>query len=91
MISPYVIMVQIRLLWSARVINPGIYDESAKLIWVTYLVTLSNMGPYERIQNQTPFNEVLKTHVMSLNVNWINDYIYESVSNICNLKIIDMS
>jgi hypothetical protein len=35
---------------------------------------------------QTSFNEVLKTHVMMF-----NDYIYEFVSNIASLKIIDSS
>jgi hypothetical protein len=46
---------------------PRFYYESAKFIRVTYLVTLSNMRQCERIQNQTSFNEVLKTYVMMLN------------------------
>jgi hypothetical protein len=43
------------------------YYESAKFIRVTYLVILPNMRQCERIQNQTSFNEVLKTHVIMLN------------------------
>jgi hypothetical protein len=46
---------------------PRFYYESAKFIRVTYLVTLSDMRQCERIQNQTSFNEVLKTYVMMLN------------------------
>jgi hypothetical protein len=48
-------------------IYPEFYYESAKLIRATYLMTLPNMRQCERIQNQTLFNEVLKTHVMMLN------------------------
>jgi hypothetical protein len=48
-------------------IYPIFYYECAKFIRVTYLVTLPNMRQCERIQNQTSFNEVLKTHVMMLN------------------------
>jgi hypothetical protein len=44
------------------------------------------MRQSERIQNQTSINEVLKTYVMLL-----NDCVYESVSNIASLKIIDNS
>jgi hypothetical protein len=44
------------------------------------------MRQCERIQNQTLFNEVLKTHVMMF-----NDYVYEFVSNIASFKIIDSS
>jgi hypothetical protein len=44
------------------------------------------MRQCEKIQNQTSFNEVLKTHVMMF-----NDYVYEFVSNIASLKIIDSS
>jgi hypothetical protein len=50
-----------------------------------------NMRQCERIHNQTLYNEVLKTHVMSLNVSWINDYIYKSVSNFASIKITDSS
>jgi hypothetical protein len=45
-------------------IYPRSYYESAKFIQVTYLMTLPNMRQCERIQNQTLFNEVLKTYVM---------------------------
>jgi hypothetical protein len=48
-------------------IYPVFYYESAKFIGLTYLVTLANTRQCERIQNQTSFNEVLKTHVMMLN------------------------
>jgi hypothetical protein len=84
-IFPKVIMVQMRLLWSIRKIHPEFYYESAKFIWVTYLVTLPNMRKCERIQNQT-LSIWLKNYVMIL-----NDYVYESVSNIANFKIIDSS
>jgi hypothetical protein len=84
-------MVQISLWGSIEEISPRIYYESGKLIWVTYLVTLPNMRQCERIQNQTSFNKVLKTHVMLLNVGWISDYAYEYVSNVTSLKIIDNS
>jgi hypothetical protein len=57
-------MVRIRLLWRIKEIYPRFYYESVKFIWVTYLVTLPNMRQCERIQNQTLFNEVVKTHVM---------------------------
>jgi hypothetical protein len=40
---------------------------SAKFIRVTYLVTLPNMRQCKIIQNQTSFNEVLKTYVMMFN------------------------
>jgi hypothetical protein len=60
-------MVRIRLLWRIKEIHPVFCYETAKFIWVIYLVTLPNMRQYERIQNQTSFNEVLKTHVMMLN------------------------
>jgi hypothetical protein len=73
---------RIRLLWHIKEIHPVFYYESAKFIQVTYLVTLINMRQCERIQNQTLFNEVLKTHVMML-----NDYVYEFVSNNASLKI----
>jgi hypothetical protein len=43
---------------------PQFYYESAKFIRVTYRVTLSNLRQCERSQNQTSFNEVLKTYVM---------------------------
>jgi hypothetical protein len=46
---------------------PQFYYESAKFIRVTCLVTLPIMSQCERIQNQTLFNEVLKTYVMMLN------------------------
>jgi hypothetical protein len=75
-------MVWINLLWHIKEIHPVFYYESAKFIQVTYLVTLINMRQCERIQNQTLFNEVLKTHVMML-----NDYVYEFVSNNASLKI----
>jgi hypothetical protein len=48
-------------------IYPRSYYESAKFIQVTYLMTLPNMRQCKRIQNQTLFNEVLKTYVMMLN------------------------
>jgi hypothetical protein len=59
-------MVRIRLLRRIKEISPGFYYESAKFIRVTYLVTWLNMRQCERIQNQTSFNEVLKTHVILL-------------------------
>jgi hypothetical protein len=47
--------------------HPESYYESAKSIRVTYLVALANMRQCEGIQNQTSFNEVLKTFVMMHN------------------------
>jgi hypothetical protein len=60
-------MVRIRLLCRIKETHPVFYYESANFIRVTYLVTLPNMRQCERIQNQTLFNEVLKTHVIMLN------------------------
>jgi hypothetical protein len=84
-------MVQIRLLWSIEEIHSKFCYESAKLIRVTYLMMLPNMRQCEKIQNQTSINKVLKTHVMLLNVSWINDYAYEFISNVASLTIIDSS
>jgi hypothetical protein len=61
-------MVRIRLLWHMKEIYPGFYYESAKFIWVTYLVTLPNTRQCERFQNQTTLMKCSKFMLWCLTI-----------------------